>query len=64
MKKVIVLSTSLRAGSNSHAMAEQFAKGAEAAVHQEELISLRDNEIKLCDGEGDPNEIDCRMHTN
>ena len=34
MKKVIVISTSLRAGSNSHAMAEQFAKGAEAAGHK------------------------------
>ncbi len=30
MKKVIVISTSLRPGSNSHALAEQFAKGAEA----------------------------------
>ncbi|MBR3986901.1 MAG: hypothetical protein IKK04_07080 [Bacteroidales bacterium] len=64
MKKTIVISTSLRPGTNSHAMAEQFAKGLEAVVHQEELISLRDNEIKLCDGEGAPNEIDCRMHTN
>lgn len=33
MKKVIVISTSLRPGSNSHALAEQFAKGAEAAGH-------------------------------
>ena len=30
IKKVIVISTSLRPGSNSHALAEQFAKGAEA----------------------------------
>ena len=50
MKKVIVISTSLRAGSNSHAMAEQFAKGAEAAGHQVELISLRGKEIKFCIG--------------
>ena len=33
MKKVVILSTSLRPGSNSHAMAEQFAAGAEAAGH-------------------------------
>ena len=33
MKKVIIISTSLRPGSNSHALAEQFAKGAEAAGH-------------------------------
>ena len=50
MKKVIVISTSLRHGSNSHAMAEQFAKGAEAAGHQVELISLRGKEIKFCIG--------------
>ena len=31
MKKVVVISTSLRPGSNSHMMAEQFAAGAEAA---------------------------------
>ena len=34
MKKVIVISTSLRPGSNSHALAEQFAKGAEADEQQ------------------------------
>ena len=50
MKKVIVISTSLRPGSNSHSLAEQFAKGAEAAGHQVELISLRDKEIKFCIG--------------
>ena len=50
MKKVIVISTSLRPGSNSHALAEQFAKGAEAAGHQVELISLRGKEIKFCIG--------------
>ena len=42
MKKVVVISTSLRPGSNSHAMAEQFARGAEAAGHQVEFISLRE----------------------
>ena len=50
MKKVIVISTSLRLGSNSHALAEQFAKGAEAAGHQVELVSLRGKEIKFCIG--------------
>ena len=50
MKKVIVISTSLRPGSNSHAMAEQFAKGAEAAGHQVEFVSLRGKEIKFCVG--------------
>ena len=50
MKKVVVISTSLRAGSNSHAMAEQFAEGARAAGHSVELISLRGKEIKFCIG--------------
>ena len=50
MKKVVVISTSLRSGSNSYAMAEHFAKGAEAAGHQVELISLRGKEIKFCVG--------------
>ena len=50
MKKVIVISTSLRPGSNSHAMAEQFASGAAAAGHQVELVSLRGKEIKYCIG--------------
>ena len=50
MKKVVVLSTSLRPGSNSHALAEQFAAGAKAAGHEVELISLRGKEIKFCIG--------------
>lgn len=50
MKKVVVISTSLRPGSNSHALAEQFAKGAEAAGHQVELITLRGKEIRFCVG--------------
>ena len=50
MKSVIVISTSLRTGSNSHALAEQFAKGAEAAGHKVELISLRGKEIRFCVG--------------
>jgi len=50
MKKVIVLSTSLRAGSNSQALAEQFAKGAEAAGHQVELVTLRGKDIRFCVG--------------
>ena len=50
MKKVVVISTSLRPGSNSHALAEQFAEGAKAAGHEVELISLRGKEIKFCTG--------------
>ncbi|MBQ7205604.1 MAG: flavodoxin family protein [Muribaculaceae bacterium] len=50
MKNVVVISTSLRPGSNSHAMAERFAAGAKAAGHSVELISLRGKEIKFCIG--------------
>ena len=50
MKKVVILSTSLRPGSNSHMLAEQFAEGAKAAGHEVELISLRGKEIKFCIG--------------
>jgi len=31
MKKVVIISTSLRPGSNSNMLAEQFAEGAKAA---------------------------------
>ena len=50
MKKVVVISTSLRPGSNSNLLAEKFVEGAKAAGHQVELISLRGKEIKFCVG--------------
>ena len=50
MKKVVVISTSMRAGSNSQMLAEQFAEGAKTAGHQVEFISLRGKEIKFCVG--------------
>ena len=50
MKKVVVISTSLRPGSNSHMMAEKFAEGAKSAGHDVEIISLRGKEIKFCIG--------------
>ena len=50
MKKVVVISTSLRAGSNSQVLAEQFAAGAKAAGNEVEFITLRGKEIKFCVG--------------
>ena len=50
MKKVIVLSTSLRAGSNSDMLADKFAEGAKASGNEVEKISLRGKEIKFCIG--------------
>lgn len=50
MKKVVVISTSLRPGSNSNALAEQFAEGAKTAGNEVEFISIRGKEIKFCIG--------------
>ena len=50
MKKVVVISTSHRAGSNSQILAEKFAEGAKVAGNEVEFISLRGNEIKFCMG--------------
>lgn len=49
-KKVLVISTSLRRNSNSHALAEEFAKGAKEAGHQVELINLIGRQIEYCVG--------------
>ena len=50
MKKVLVISTSLRNHSNSHAMAEAFARGAMESGNEVELISLQDKDIRFCRG--------------
>ena len=49
-KKILVISTSLRAHSNSKALAEAFAEGAASAGHELELVSLRDKQISFCRG--------------
>ncbi len=49
-KKVVVISTSLRANSNSASLAEQFAKGAKDAGHEATLISLKGKNIGFCMG--------------
>lgn len=50
MKRVLVISTSLRNHSNSHAMAMEFARGAKDSGHDTEVISLREKEIGFCKG--------------
>ena len=50
MKKVIVISTSLRHGSNSDMLAEKFVKGAKAAGNDVEKISLVGKNIQFCKG--------------
>lgn len=50
MKKVLIISTSLRGSSNSHRLAESFAKGAEESGNDVELITLHHKNIKFCIG--------------
>lgn len=50
MKKILVISSSPRLKSNSHALAEAFAKGAEEAGHEVETVSLRGKDIRFCQG--------------
>ena len=50
MKKVVVISTSLRRGSNSDMLADKFAEGAKAAGHEVEKISLVGKNIQFCKG--------------
>ncbi len=50
MSKVLVISTSLRAKSNSDILTEQLVKGAEASGHQVECVSLKGKEIRFCTG--------------
>ncbi|MDE7372059.1 MAG: flavodoxin family protein [Desulfovibrio sp.] len=50
MKKVLVISSSLRPGSNSALLAEAFARGAAEAGHEVETVSLRGKKIEFCTG--------------
>ena len=50
MKKVIVISTSLRAGSNSDMLADQFIEGARSAGNEVEKIALAGKNIQFCKG--------------
>ena len=48
--KVLIVSTSIRGGSNSEILAKECEKGAIAAGHEVEFVTLRDKEIKYCIG--------------
>jgi multimeric flavodoxin WrbA len=49
-KKISIISTSPRKGSNSDALAEEFAKGAREAGHEVEKVSLIGKDIQFCQG--------------
>lgn len=50
MKKVLVISTSLRPVSNSDLLADAFAEGAAEAGHEVEKVRLRGRKIGFCTG--------------
>ena len=50
MSNVLIITTSLRAKSNSDILTEKLAAGASDAGHNVELISLKGKEIKFCIG--------------
>ena len=50
MKKVVVISTSLRLGSNSDLLADKFAEGAKAAGNDVVKFSLFGKNIQFCKG--------------
>lgn len=49
-KKVLIISTSLRGGSNSEILAKECERGALAAGHEVEFITLKNKDIKFCIG--------------
>ena len=50
MKKVLIISTSLRNNANSEILAHETERGAKEAGHEVEFVSLKDKEIKFCKG--------------
>ena len=50
MSKVLIISTSLRAKSNSDILTERLIAGARDAGHEVEQISLKGKELKFCIG--------------
>lgn len=49
-KKVLIISTSLRGGSNSEILAKECEKGAREAGHDVEFLTLRGKDIRFCIG--------------
>lgn len=50
MKKVLVISSSLRNGSNSECLADELLKGAKDAGHSVEKVTLQNKTIGFCNG--------------
>lgn len=75
-KRVLVISTSLRKGSNSDVLADEFLRGAEKVGNKVEKINLTNKELRFCIGclacqktghcvlKDDANEIVNKMHNS
>lgn len=50
MKKVLIISTSLRNNANSEILAKEAERGAKDAGHDVKFVSLKDKDIKFCKG--------------
>lgn len=50
MKSVLIISTSLRGGSNSEILAKEAARGAQEAGHRVEFVSLKGKKLQFCIG--------------
>ncbi|MBD5201461.1 MAG: flavodoxin family protein [Bacteroidales bacterium] len=50
MKKILIISTSLRGNSNSHRLAEEFGRGAADSGNDVEIITLHHKDIRFCIG--------------
>ncbi len=49
-KNILIVTASLRAGSNSDELAQAFARGARDAGHSVEVVSLKDKTLTFCQG--------------
>lgn len=50
MSRVLIITTSLRAKSNSDILAQKVAEGAKAAGHETEIVSLKGKKLEYCIG--------------
>ena len=50
MKKVLIISTSLRTNANSEILARETEKGAKDAGHEVEFVTLKGKELNFCKG--------------
>lgn len=50
MKKIVIISSSIRNKSNSERLAQQALQGALESGNQAELITLKDKDIRFCKG--------------